>query len=149
MRNLKELLDQYQCTYTLDEVVGGQLNVRPLSSGLSMSIYGSFAKDDLSRCELYSVQVDGYSEEVTESSSNEERVYDLIVAILDGNYRYELKKKSFWDKLWGGSVYLTIGQNIVREFHCHEQKKLRKRLNQGDLDTAAYTKSPMTSTTTS
>lgn len=137
MKNIAQLLDKYACVYRLDDQIAGQLNVSPVKNGLPITIYGSFAKDNLAQCELYSVQVDGYSEDIVAEEADEERVYRLIEEILKGDYLYILKQENIRDRLSGGSVYLSVG-TLIRDFYCHDQRKLKKLLAQGELESRPY-----------
>jgi len=147
MKNLKALLDNYLCTVHRDEVNNPtqvEVCASANSPGLSMSMYGSFERDPLEKVELFSVQTEGYSEDLPDKYLDENRCYGIIESILSGNYRYELVSNTWWQKLVGGVVYLTIGpmdEPYVENFRCTNQSGTKGLFKAGLLRTQAYAKS--------
>lgn len=141
MKSITQILDRYECIYSVDTDIAGQLNIRPLGPGMPLAVYGSFAKDSIENARLYSVQFDGFVEDSSDEQ-NEERVYAIICAVLNGDYKYQIRKKTLLDKVKGGSVYLTIGARgeLIKDYYCVEQSSMKKRLKNGSLENSPYTK---------
>jgi hypothetical protein len=133
MINLKQLLEYYQAKYRLDDQ--HELAIQPNNNAnIEILLYGSF--QDLEKSIITGFRMNGYYADDLDSEIDESIYFELTKAVIEGDYRYKLLKKTLLDKIVGGNIYLDIGrkeQPLVKDFRCINQGALKNLYKNGKI----------------
>jgi hypothetical protein len=146
MKNLKLLLDKYRCIVLYKKDVDPAMIEIESEDGLGIEVvvYGSFEKDGLDNAKLTYVALPGFAPDTVNEDVESDFYYDLVKAILEGDYSYGLKKITLWDKLTGGAIYFSAtdgnGNSLLTDYRCADQHNLKELLHDSSLKSRPYSK---------